>query len=168
MSREETTTSDYLEQIRKLGINPAKVHRNLEVTKLVSHSVSNGDGKIASTGSLAVKTGKYTGRSPDDRFIVKDNLTNDTVDWGKINHPIAPDKFDGIFERLKQHLRDCPLTIKRSSGDLPVYFPVFTASEPVDAIFPSPFETECDTSLVTSRFLCTLAGFMPSFLICSR
>ena len=89
MSREETTTSDYLEQIRKLGINPAKVHRNLEVTKLVSHSVSNGDGKIASTGSLAVKTGKYTGRSPDDRFIVKDNLTNDTVDWGKINHPIA-------------------------------------------------------------------------------
>ena len=104
MSREETTTSDYLEQIRKLGINPAKVHRNLEVTKLVSHSVSNGDGKIASTGSLAVKTGKYTGRSPDDRFIVKDNLTNDTVDWGKINHPIAPDKFDGIFERLKQHL----------------------------------------------------------------
>ena len=80
------------------------MHRNLEVTKLVSHSVSNGDGKIASTGSLAVKTGKYTGRSPDDRFIVKDNLTNDTVDWGKINHPIAPDKFDGIFERLKQHL----------------------------------------------------------------
>ena len=38
LSREETTTSDYLEQIRKLGINPAKVHRNLEVTKLVSHS----------------------------------------------------------------------------------------------------------------------------------
>ena len=95
MSREETTTSDYLEQIRKLGINPAKVHRNLEVTKLVSHSVSNGDGKIASTGSLAVKTGKYTGRSPDSLYR-KDNLTNDTVDWGKINHPIAPDKFDAI------------------------------------------------------------------------
>ena len=111
MSREETTTSDYLEQIRKLGINPAKVHRNLEASKLVSHSVSNGDGKIASTGSLAVKTGKYTGRSPDDRFIVKDNLTKDTVDWGKINHPIAPDKFDGIFERLKQHLEGKDLYI---------------------------------------------------------
>ena len=105
MSREETSISgSYLEQIRKLGINPGKLYKNLTVEDLVSHSVSNSEGKLVSTGSLAVKTGKYTGRSPDDRFIVKDELTKDTVDWGKINHPIAPDKFDGIFERLKQHL----------------------------------------------------------------
>ena len=44
----------------------------------------------------------------------KDNLTNDTVDWGKINHPIAPDKFDGIFERLKQHLEGKDLYARES------------------------------------------------------
>ncbi|MDI1495179.1 MAG: phosphoenolpyruvate carboxykinase (ATP) [Cenarchaeum symbiont of Oopsacas minuta] len=100
----DSPTSDYAEQTEAMGFSPGKLYKNLDIKTLISIAISNGEGKLSYAGSLAVKTGKYTGRSPDDRFIVRDEKTKDTVDWGKINHPIAPDKFDGIFERLKQHL----------------------------------------------------------------
>ncbi len=57
---------------------------------------------VTSTGSLSVKTGKYTGRSPDDRYIVYDDETHEAVDWGKINQQFPPGKFDKIFTKMKK------------------------------------------------------------------
>jgi len=62
------------------GIKPSKVHRNLSVDDMVKLAVERKEGIVNSTGSLSVNTGKYTGRSPDDRFIVYDDKTRDTVD----------------------------------------------------------------------------------------
>lgn len=101
MSKTEVANT-FLAQISDFGIRPSDVHRNLSSAELVDASVRNNDGTITSTGSLAVKTGKYTGRSPDDRYIVIDDLTRDSVDWGKINHPFPSDKFDSLFERMKE------------------------------------------------------------------
>jgi phosphoenolpyruvate carboxykinase (ATP) len=73
----------------------------LSVDDLVKTAVDRNEGVINSTGSLSVNTGKYTGRSPDDRFIIYDDKTCDTVDWGKINHQFSREKFEKILEKMK-------------------------------------------------------------------
>ena len=95
-------TSKFTSQIADFEIKPSIVHRNLTVQELIDTAVKKNEGIVTSTGSISVKTGKYTGRSPDDRFIVFDDLTHDTVDWGKINHQFPVGKFDKIFEKMKK------------------------------------------------------------------
>ena len=68
---------------------------------MVKLAVERKEGVVNSTGSLSVDTGKYTGRSPDDRFIVYDDKTHDTIDWGKINHQFPSGKFEKLFEKMK-------------------------------------------------------------------
>ena len=96
-----STTEQFLAQLTAFGINPSKVHRNLPTDEMVAISVDRKEGVVNSTGSLSVDTGKYTGRSPDDRFIVYDDKTHDTIDWGKINHQFPSGKFEKLFEKMK-------------------------------------------------------------------
>ena len=99
-----TIPSKFTNQLIEFGINPSKVYRNLSVTDLVEIAVQKNEGIVTSTGSLSVKTGKYTGRSPDDRYIVYDDETHENVDWGKINHQFPTGKFDKIFEKMKKYV----------------------------------------------------------------
>ncbi len=99
-----TIPSKFTNQLVEFGINPSKVYRNLSVTNLVEIAVQKNEGIVTSTGSLSVKTGKYTGRSPDDRYIVYDDETHENVDWGKINHQFPTGKFDKIFEKMKKYV----------------------------------------------------------------
>jgi phosphoenolpyruvate carboxykinase (ATP) len=78
---------------------------------LVKLAVERSEGVVNSTGSLSVNTGKYTGRSPDDRFIVFDDKTKDTIDWGKINHQFPSDKFEKLFEKMKEFVDNKELFI---------------------------------------------------------
>jgi phosphoenolpyruvate carboxykinase (ATP) len=94
-------TEQFLAQLSAFGINPSKVHRNLSTDDMVAIAVERKEGVVNSTGSLSVNTGKYTGRSPDDRFLVYDDTTHDTVDWGKINHQFPSGKFEKLFEKMK-------------------------------------------------------------------
>jgi phosphoenolpyruvate carboxykinase (ATP) len=84
--------------------------RNLPVPLLVEAAVLNEEGKLSTTGSLSVRTGKFTGRSPDDKFIVKDEITANTVDWGKINHPISEEHFEKIQNRMTRYISEQKLT----------------------------------------------------------
>lgn len=77
---------------------------NLDPEKLIEHSLKLGQGILADSGALCIETGAFTGRSPKDRFIVKDNLTTETVDWGAINYPIGADKFDQLHQKMVQYL----------------------------------------------------------------
>jgi phosphoenolpyruvate carboxykinase (ATP) len=95
------TTGKFLLQLQSFGIHPSKVNRNLDVEELVHISVNKNEGVINSTGSLSINTGKYTGRSPDDRFIVYDDKTHDTIDWGKVNHQFPTGKFEKILDKMK-------------------------------------------------------------------
>ena len=92
-------TSKFTSQLVEFGINPSTVHRNLSGTKLVEISVQKNEGIVTTTGSISVKTGKYTGRSPDDRYIIYDDETHENVDWGKINHQFPTGKFDKILKK---------------------------------------------------------------------
>ncbi len=95
-------TTKFTEQLIDFGITPSKVYRNLSPTELVELSAQKNEGIITSTGSLSVRTGKYTGRSPDDRYIVYDDETHDAVDWGEVNHQFPTGKFDKILEKMKK------------------------------------------------------------------
>jgi phosphoenolpyruvate carboxykinase (ATP) len=86
-------------------LNNTTVHRNLSVPALVETAVKYGEGMLTSTGALSVTTGKYTGRSPKDKFIVEDSLTKDKVHWGPVNQPFSQEKFDAIYAKVLNHLK---------------------------------------------------------------
>ncbi|MBC8530251.1 phosphoenolpyruvate carboxykinase (ATP) [Gehongia tenuis] len=87
--------------LEKLGIiNPSAVYRNLSVPALVEKALARGEGVLLDNGALRVNTGKYTGRSPNDRFIVDEPSCHNDVDWGKVNMPISEEKFDKIYGRM--------------------------------------------------------------------
>src|SRR5688572_18287908 len=94
----------YFLQLEKMNIDFGKIERNLPIATLIEIAIQKNEGLLSNSGALSVKTGKFTGRSPDDKFIVDDEITHGLVDWGKVNHPIPTEKFDQIFERMKQHV----------------------------------------------------------------
>ena len=75
---------------------------NLSVSALVEATIKTEQGKLADSGALIINTGKFTGRSPKDRYIVEDELTRDTVDWGAINLPFAT----AAYAELEQKMLD--------------------------------------------------------------
>ena len=103
--------SKFLSQIQNFGINPSKIYHNLSVDEMVKIAVDRKEGVVNSTGSLSVNTGKYTGRSPDDRFIVYDDKTHNTIDWGKINHQFPSGKFEKILKKMKNFVDDKELFV---------------------------------------------------------
>lgn len=77
-----------------------KQHLNLSPASLVEKSITLKQGKLSSTGALVVKTGVFTGRSPKDRFIVQDELTQDLLDWGNINLPISTANYEDLLQKV--------------------------------------------------------------------
>ena len=80
------------------------VQRNLSTPKLVEIAVNNGEGVLSSRGALVSETGKRTGRSPKDKFTVKDAITENKVEWGAVNLPFPADKFDALYDRVVEYL----------------------------------------------------------------
>ncbi len=97
-------TTDFMILLEEMDFRLGKIHKNLSVPSLVETIIIKKEGVISNTGALSVKTGKFTGRSPDDKYIVDDEVTHSTVDWGKVNHPISQENFDRIFRRMKKHI----------------------------------------------------------------
>ncbi len=89
---------------------------NLTEPVLVEHTLRRGEGLLASNGALVVRTGKYTGRSPKDRFIVKDDITANTVDWGTVNMPFEPAHYDALRERVLDYLKPRELYVVDAYG----------------------------------------------------
>jgi len=83
-----------------LGINVGIAHWNLAPQDLVKKTIELGQGVLNDTGALCVSTGKFTGRSPKDKFTVKDAKTEGSVDWGDVNIPMSPDTFDKLYTRV--------------------------------------------------------------------
>ncbi len=93
--------------LEKLGIiNPEAVYRNLTPAQLTEAALRRGEGKLSNTGALVVTTGKYTGRSPEDKFIVDTPAVHDQIAWGKVNRPIEKAKFDAIKSKMVAYLQN--------------------------------------------------------------
>ena len=81
-----------------------KIYENISIDELIEESLLRGEGEIAANGALLVKTGKRTGRSPLDRFIVKDETTASEVDWGDVNRPFEEEKFSSLWKKVEDYL----------------------------------------------------------------
>src|SRR6476469_5765588 len=78
------------------GISPrGRVIHNPTTAQLYTHALANGDGKLAHGGALVVDTGRFTGRSPQDKFVVDEDGSRDRIWWGTVNHPLSGQHFVG-------------------------------------------------------------------------
>ncbi|NDH39616.1 MAG: phosphoenolpyruvate carboxykinase (ATP) [Gammaproteobacteria bacterium] len=79
------------------------VHSDLSEPELIEMALSLGEGVLSDTGALRVETGARTGRSPADRFVVREASSEDAIDWGGVNRPFEEDRFNALWERVKAH-----------------------------------------------------------------
>ena len=110
-------------RLHALGIGGAgAIHRNLSVPALYEHVASQREGLISSHGALVVNTGRHTGRSANDKFIVKEPASQDKIWWGKVNRPISQVKFNSLLERMKAYMQGRDLYLQDcSAGADPSY-----------------------------------------------
>jgi len=86
--------------------NGRRLYQNLSSSQLVEIALQRAEGRLASTGALVVETGKRTGRSPRDRFIVKESSTQHLVDWGAVNQAFDPSRASALWDRVSVYLAD--------------------------------------------------------------
>ncbi len=98
-------TTEHELGLEQHGIDgPGSVHRNPSTELLYEHAVLRGEGRIARGGPLAVDTGKHTGRSPKDKFLVREPESNDRIWWGDVNAELDEEQFDGLRAKVTEHL----------------------------------------------------------------
>jgi phosphoenolpyruvate carboxykinase (ATP) len=95
------------------GIRPGgTVHWNLTAPALYEAAIRRGEATIAGDGPLSVSTGEYTGRSPQDKFIVKEPSSQDHIWWGSVNQPFDPDRFEALHQRVADYLSERDLFVQ--------------------------------------------------------
>jgi phosphoenolpyruvate carboxykinase (ATP) len=95
------------------GLNPqGNVYWNLTAPALYEHAVQRGEAQLSSHGALSVETGIFTGRSPKDKFIVRESSSEERVWWGNINQPFDADTFDAIHQRVVDYLNSRDLFVE--------------------------------------------------------
>ncbi len=101
----------FTEIIPKIGLesvglkNTGRQWWNLSPSSLVEHALIKGQGQLADNGALLVSTGKFTGRSPKDKYVVKDVNTENTIWWGDVNHPIEVEHYEKILAKMQSYLQ---------------------------------------------------------------
>ena len=83
----------------------AKIYANLGTAALVEHALENGEGRLSKYGALVVDTGRFTGRSVKDKFVVRDAMTETTINWGKINQPMSAEHFANLKADFMEALK---------------------------------------------------------------
>jgi phosphoenolpyruvate carboxykinase (ATP) len=93
------------DSLQVLGLDRAPaIHRNDLQPALYEATIRRGTGRIGAGGALVVDTTPYTGRSPKDKFVVRDQATETHVAWGAVNQPFEAARFDALFDRVREHL----------------------------------------------------------------
>ena len=92
--------------IYKSSFIAEKVFEDLAPVKLVEEAIKRGEGELSDTGALSIKTGSYTGRSPKDRYIVKDEITENRVNWGSVNRDISEEIYNDLRWAIEDYLKD--------------------------------------------------------------
>jgi phosphoenolpyruvate carboxykinase (ATP) len=94
------------------GASPGALHWNSSAAALVTAALCRKEARLSSGGALVADTGKFTGRSPRDKFVVDDPEIHDAVDWSDATAPLARDRFDGLWRRAQDHVRGKELFVQ--------------------------------------------------------
>ena len=81
-------------------LSGSNVNIQLSVPQLVEKATSRGEAILTADGAVTAQTGKYTGRSPKDKYIVEEASSKDKIDWGTVNRPISSEIFDSLYEKV--------------------------------------------------------------------
>ena len=100
--------------LNSLGIKNATIRYQLTSSELHEETLKKEQGVASSLGAIAVNTGEFTGRSPKDRFIVKDAITKDEVWWSDINLPFDSEKFDALYNKVTEYLSEKEIFVRDS------------------------------------------------------
>ena len=92
-------------ELSNLGLFDVTAHWNLSPQKLTQISLNKNQAQLADSGAISVNTGEFTGRSPKDRFVVKDSLTENSVWWGEVNIPFSPEKYNKLYNKVTSYLK---------------------------------------------------------------
>ncbi len=88
------------------------VHKNLSPASLTRYALARGEGRLSDQQVLVIDTGRFTGRSPKDRFIVKDQMTIGKIWWGEVNIPFRPVAFDLLYAKMIAYLENSELFLR--------------------------------------------------------
>ena len=107
------------------------IHTNLGATELTNIALNRGEGRLSSSGAFLATTGRRTGRSPGDRFIVDEPSTSASIDWASVNRPISGEIFDALWDRVTAYLADRERFVSRLhvGQDSDHYIPVQVTTE---------------------------------------
>lgn len=102
-----------INHIEKLGLeNITKIYYNLSYDELFEHEKNNNEGRVSSNGTFMVDTGIFTGRSPKDKYFVKQDPSQKYISWGKINQPITKELFEKLLKQAKKQLSNKAIYIQ--------------------------------------------------------
>ena len=97
----------------------ARCYRNPTTSLLYAHALAQGDGRIAEGGPLVVDTGKFTGRSPKDKFVVREPSSEERIWWGDVNQEISERHFEGLRGKVASHLEPPKCSTSSTRGPAP-------------------------------------------------
>ncbi|MFP4229054.1 MAG: phosphoenolpyruvate carboxykinase (ATP) [Salinivenus sp.] len=98
--------------LNALDLSPSTVHYNLPPARLYEAALDRDEAVLAADGPLVVRTAPHTGRSPDDRFLVRDTEVADTINWGEVNRPTDRETFNHLHRRMAEYADGRPLFVK--------------------------------------------------------
>ncbi|GEP96004.1 phosphoenolpyruvate carboxykinase (ATP) [Chitinophaga cymbidii] len=108
-----SSVRDTLKELRELGIeNFSDLHYQLSPEELVAQTLARRQGSLSDTGALVVNTGEFTGRSPKDKFIVKDSITAASVNWNDFNLPFSAENFERLYQKVTNHFNDKDIWVR--------------------------------------------------------
>lgn len=120
LTTEASVKTETRQYFNALIENSENTYYQLSPEELIKQAVEKGEGILSSTGALVIDTGEFTGRSPKDRFIVRDDVTASSIDWNELNQPIEEKYFTLLFNRMTEYIkgktlwvRDCAVCAKK-------------------------------------------------------
>lgn len=107
------SSTNHVPDLSYLKLDQARnVYYQLSPAELVEAALKRNEGVLADTGALAIDTGEFTGRSPKDRFIVEDEITENNVWWSKVNIKFDADKFDALLQKITAYLTNREIFVR--------------------------------------------------------
>ena len=140
--------------------NLETAHWNYTTAQLVEEAIRRREAHLAAEGPLVARTGHHTGRSPNDKFIVEDEVSRDTVNWGNVNRPISEERFDALHARLLNHLQERELYVQDCYAGADADFRL-----PVRVICENAWHNLFARNMFIQPPAAELKGFAPGFTV---